>query len=51
MSATNRQLEDQARYQRMHLTVWERSKLAGLALLISIAITALLGAVLWLLLG
>jgi hypothetical protein len=45
MSATYRQQEGQARYQRMHLTVWEWSKSAGLVLLVSITITALLGAV------
>ena len=49
MPATNRQQEDQARYQRMDLTVWQWSTFAGLGLLISTTITALLGAVLWLL--
>jgi hypothetical protein len=48
MPATNRQDEDQTHYQQ-HLTVWQWSTLADLGFLISIAITALLGAVLWLL--
>jgi hypothetical protein len=51
MPATNHQQEDQARYQDMHLTVWQWSTVAGFGILISTTITALLGAVSWLLVG